>query len=155
MTIRNRGLMLALLHAIMVSSLGGKLLVDRVRYPRVWAQAMPFDPNLPIRGRFVRIGVKVSIPPGSGEFYWGKLSIENGELVARPGAENTGARVFSARRILADPVAFFIPEHVPDPSVRQSGEELWVELTVPPNGPPRPIRLAVKKDGRLTPLDLD
>jgi hypothetical protein len=50
------------------------------------------------------------------------------------------------------PLAFFIPEHVPDPSIRAAGEELWAEVTLPRKGPPRPIRLAVKKDGVLTPL---
>ena len=51
-----------------------------------------------------------------------------------------------------DQLAFFIPEHVPDPSRRQPGEELWAELTLPRAGPPRPIRLGVKKNGVLTPL---
>ena len=51
-----------------------------------------------------------------------------------------------------EPLAFFIPEHVPDPSFRAPGEELWAEVTLPRKGPPRPIRLAVKKDGVLTPL---
>jgi hypothetical protein len=55
---------------------------------------------------------------------------------------------------LQEPVAYFIPEHVPDPSRRAAGEELWVEVTVPKKGPPRPIRLGVKKAGTLTPLDL-
>jgi hypothetical protein len=55
---------------------------------------------------------------------------------------------------LADPVAFFIPEHVPDPSVRPAGEELWAEVTLPRKGPPRPIRLGVMKGGRLAPLAL-
>jgi hypothetical protein len=59
------------------------------------------------------------------------------------------------RWVLALPVAFFIPEHVLDPSRRPAGEELWVEVTVPGKGPPRPIRLGVKKDGALTPLDLN
>jgi len=49
-------------------------------------------------------------------------------------------------------LAFFIPEHVPDPSFRAPGEELWAEVTLPRKGAPRPIRLAVKKDGVLTPL---
>ncbi|HYT68876.1 MAG TPA: hypothetical protein VEL51_20805 [Vicinamibacterales bacterium] len=50
-------------------------------------------------------------------------------------------------------IAFFIPEHVPDPSVRAPGEELWAEVTLPRKGAPRPIRLAVKKNGVLTPLE--
>jgi hypothetical protein len=57
--------------------------------------------------------------------------------------------------ILDDSLAYFIPEHIPDPSIRAAGEELWVEVTLPKKGPPRPIRLGVKKDGVLTPLDLD
>jgi hypothetical protein len=55
---------------------------------------------------------------------------------------------------LAEPVAFFLPEHVPDPSVRLAGEELWVELTLPARGWPRPIRLGVMRAGTLTPLEL-
>jgi len=55
---------------------------------------------------------------------------------------------------LDEPLAYFIPEHVPDPSRRPAGEELWVEVTLPKKGPLRPIRLAVKKDGKLTALEL-
>lgn len=55
---------------------------------------------------------------------------------------------------LEEPLAFFIPEHVPDPSRRAVGEELWVEVTLPRKGPLRPIRLGVKKDGVLRVLDL-
>jgi hypothetical protein len=40
-------------------------------------------------------------------------------------------------------------------SRRQEGEELWVEVTIPKKGPPRPIRLGVKKgDGAIIPLAL-
>jgi hypothetical protein len=42
---------------------------------------------------------------------------------------------------------------VDDPSRRQRGEEPWVEITIPRAGAPRPIRLGVRKDGQLTPLD--
>lgn len=34
------------------------------------------------------------------------------------------------------------------------GGELWAEVTVPKNGPPRPIRLAVKKGNSFTPLEI-
>jgi len=53
------------------------------------------------------------------------------------------------------------PDPVPDgaalddPSLRAPGEELWVEVTVPRRGVPRPIRLGVRTSGGLTPLDLD
>jgi hypothetical protein len=53
-----------------------------------------------------------------------------------------------------DRIAFFIPEHVPDPSQLREGEELWAEVTVPPSRHVRPVRLGIKKDGVLKPLDL-
>ncbi|MSP41479.1 MAG: hypothetical protein EXR70_23585 [Deltaproteobacteria bacterium] len=55
--------------------------------------------------------------------------------------------------VLDRPVAFFIPEHIADPSIRTAGEELWVEVTIPRKGSPRPIQLGVKKvDGSIMPL---
>jgi hypothetical protein len=57
--------------------------------------------------------------------------------------------------VLDEPVAFFIPEHIPDPSRRPPGEQLWVEASIPKKGKPRPIILGVKKDdGPIAPLDL-
>jgi hypothetical protein len=56
--------------------------------------------------------------------------------------------------VLDEAVPFFIPEHVPDPSRLKPGEELWVEVTLPKKGPLRPIRLAIKKNGGLTPVSL-
>ena len=32
------------------------------------------------------------------------------------------------------------------------GGELWIEVTVPPDGPPRPIQVALKQDGVWKPL---
>jgi hypothetical protein len=45
---------------------------------------------------------------------------------------------------LDTPVDFYIPEHASDPSRLKPGQELWIEVTVPPKGPPRPIQLALK-----------
>jgi hypothetical protein len=91
--------------------------------------------------------------------YWASvtLSVRNGRLVAEPVPFDTGVRVIrwsNGPWRIAEPVAFFISEHVPDPSRRPPGEEVWVEVSVPRRGEPRPIRLAVKKDGVLTPLNL-
>ncbi len=50
-------------------------------------------------------------------------------------------------------VPFFISDTAEDPTRhRQPGEEVWVEVTVPPEGLPRPIRLGIKKDGVISPL---
>ena len=109
-----KGLVVAAVHLAMVASLGVKLMYDRATRPRQWVHVLPVDPNLPIRGRYVRLRIE-----------------------GRP---------------TDDQIAFFIPEHAPDPSDRPPGEELWAEVTLPKKGPPRPIRLGVMKNGVLTPL---
>jgi hypothetical protein len=55
---------------------------------------------------------------------------------------------------LSEPLAFFLPEHAPDPSRRPPGEELWAEVTLPERGAPRPIRLGVKRAGQPDPIPL-
>ena len=168
-----RGLVLGLVHLLLVSSLGAKLLYDRSTRPRVWAETTPYDPDLPIRGRYVSLMVRVDAPdiapPAENKSDWANrpvtLGVENDRLVARPdetpGAYGRPSVTFRTtpdgwRTTLRDPVAFFIPEKVADPSRRPEGETLWVEVTVPRKGPPRPIRLGVRKgDGPLEPLPLD
>ena len=160
-----KGLAVAALHVAIVASLGAKLLADRATRPRVWARTAPFDPNLPIRGRYVRLRVMAIPGPGANEVQrpwnlsWFALSADGGRLVATPLPVRSGVTGTVVDRAgeriveLAEPLAYFIPEHVPDPSQRPAGEELWVEVTVPRAGAPRPIRLGVKKDGVLTPLN--
>lgn len=83
---------------------------------------------------------------------------EGGRLVATPALQsglNARLDAGSSTAVLFEPIAFFIPEHVADPSFRTAGEELRAEMSVPKKGPPRPVRLGVKKDGVLTPLNLD
>lgn len=52
----------------------------------------------------------------------------------------------------ADPVDFYIAEHATDPTWVKRGQELWIEVTVPPKGPPRPLQLALKDNGVWKPL---
>lgn len=153
-----RGIAVALLQCLIVLSVAGKYALDRQRLPRVWVKAAPVDPSLPLRGRYVSLRLEVSAPPEAG-FRWRSthLSVEDGRLVATPAPFGTGMtiwRVGGGPWVIDDPVAFFISEHVPDPSRRAPGEELWVEVSVPQHGAPRPLRLGVKKDGVLTPLAL-
>lgn len=169
-----KGLFLAGIQILLVLSLGAKLLEDRATLPRVWVRAVPFDPDMPIRGRYVRLRIEAEVsrvpipeaewipsPRPQRRLQPVELRIENNQLVAIPTSEVTG--VFISFRqvegswvgVLSNELAFFIPEHVPDPSRRPAGEELWVEVTVPHKGPPRPLRLGVKKDGVITPLPLN
>jgi hypothetical protein len=158
MTAIYRGIAVAVLRCLIVLSLAGKYAIDRERLPRAWVRALPVDPNMPIRGRYVSLRLAVDPAEGGSETHGGlaQLSAQNGRLVATPStvSENLVSRDGSHGWSLWEPVAFFIPEHVPDPSRRAPGEELWVEVSVPRKGPPRPVRLGVRKDGVLTPLEL-
>ena len=164
-----KGLVVAAIQLLLVASVGAKYLYDRGHYPRVWVETVPYDPDLPIRGRYVRIAVLVdaermatagqSANAGAPTMFMGRLEVKGERLVAVE--ESDGRHWVSSRSCsgkpcwqLAEPLAYFISERVPDPSRRPVGESLWVEVTVPPRGAPRPIQLGVKKDGQLTPLEL-
>jgi len=137
-----RGIAILVVHCALVLSVAGKYTWDRGRLPRAWANATPVDPEAPIRGRYVTLQLRVE--PGDRREDVGtvRLTSENGRLVAH--TDPKGTQIVWRRTpelwLLTEPVAFFLPEHAPDPTRRQPGEELWVEVSIPPNGPPRPIR---------------
>jgi hypothetical protein len=159
-----RGLLLALLQGGLLLSLGGQLLIDRTTRPRGWIQTEPVDPNLPIRGRYVNLALVVPPPDGASD-----QSVLSARVVLRSEADQVRAELASpatprSRSLRAVPqgnrwqlepsVAYFIPPQVADPSRRPPGEQLWVEVTLPAEGPPRPIRLGVKRgDGPIVPLE--
>jgi hypothetical protein len=100
--------------------------------------------------------------------YSARLAVENHKLVAIPlsGPETWGIaqpaphgitvlaqpEASCQNLLIAQPVNFYIAEHAADPSRLLPGQELWIEVTVPPQGPPRPIQLALKQDGAWKPL---
>ena len=107
---------------LLVLSLSGKLLYDRATCPRVWVKTARWDPNLPIRGRYLALRLT---PERGAEWY----TETNGQMVL-----------------------FFVPERIlPFETMRGriGSPELWAEVTIPHKGPPRPIRLAIKKAGQL------
>jgi len=166
MTNLQKGLILAGAQLALVASLAAKYAMDRARLPRVWVQTAGYDPSLPIRGRYLRFRLVLSTDDayGSPQILRGEmrdvtLNVRDGHLVANPADHSTGLHVShwainqgKEVTVLMDPVAFFLPEHAVDPSVRRAGEELWVEVTVPKTGPPRPIQLAIKRGDIFTPL---
>lgn len=165
----HKGLAVAIIHILIVLSVGGKLLYDRSHRPRIWVRTGQVDPDLPIRGRYLTLSLEVHAPGLGAEFqdrnnYLSadvELAVENGELVAHRTARPTGMTLnsWSWRRgnrpndlfLLSSPVVFFIPEHAEMPRLG-SGGELWAEVTIPRKGPPRPIQLAVKRGDQWTPL---
>jgi hypothetical protein len=52
------------------------------------------------------------------------------------------------------PVDFYLSEKAQSPFPLLKGSELWVEVTVPPKGPPRPLAMAIKGgNGQWQPLN--
>lgn len=162
-----KGLVIAAAQVALAASVGAKFLWDRSNYPRIWAETAPYDPDLPIRGRYVRIAVLVEparSPAKDGgelsDMYRAYLDVYKDRLYAVE--DENGRNWVTKRRCgeadcwqLANALAFFIPEHAVDPSRRPEGETLWVEVTVAPTGPPRPIRLGVKREGDAQPTPLE
>jgi hypothetical protein len=175
MNASRKGIILAALQLALVASLGAKYAIDRARFPRVWTQTAAYDPDLPIRGRYLSVRLRIdadrvyagSEPPKGNSFnFWGEqrdvtLRAEGGHLVAYPAPQPTGLHATrwntsngDVQAGLSEPVDYFLPEHAIDPTRRQPREELWIEVTVPAKGPPRPIRLAVKRGDTFTPLEI-
>ena len=172
-----RGLLLAVFHLAIVCSLGAKLLYDRAHRPRVWIKSAVFDPDLPIRGKYLALNMEVPaegfstrIEPCSycgeqktQEIFWPTrcdLVLRGEQLVAvaRENGQfwvNVRRRDGQAMANFLDAATYFLPEHSQGPVLKSRGEELWIEATIPRKGPPRPIRLGIKKNGVLTPLPED
>lgn len=137
-----KGFMIAAVQVSLVASLGAKLLYDRSTRPRIWVRAAPYDPGLPIRGRYVRL--QMIVEPGGvrepdKEAKWKPpppvvLRVENDRLIAEapPGQSSEYSSsdlhiLFIDRRgekfvVLDRPIAYFIPQDVPDPSIRSADE---------------------------------
>jgi hypothetical protein len=169
-----KGLLLGALQIVLVLSLAAKLLYDRVTRPRVWVLATVYDPELPIRGRYISERLQM---PAEGFTHteswqhnwnqwpnnrqWAYLEARDGKLFAYAQGSGTGEWVFLQKNndgtiaaVSDEPVLLFVSDRLELPRL-QRGQEIWVEVTVPAKGPPRPIRMGVKKDGVITPLNLD
>lgn len=57
-----RAVAVALIQVLLVSLLGAKLLYDRRTRPQAWFKTERFDPNLPIRGRYLSLQIEVADP---------------------------------------------------------------------------------------------
>jgi hypothetical protein len=177
-----KGLLLAVVHVGLVCTLGAKLLYDRGHRPRVWIKAAIYDPDLPIRGKYLALSVEVpaegfvgrliplggtSIRPnevdasdGSNEIFTPNrcnLVLRGNQLVAVANQDgefwaNVRHRDAAVVAVINGETAYFLPEHKSGPLLTDRNDKLWIEATIPRKGPPRPIRLGIKKDGVLTPL---
>jgi hypothetical protein len=188
-TLSGVSIALLLVQLLLVSTIAAKYLYQRWRCPRVWTRASAFDPQLPMRGRYLSLQLTVdgcqstlpsakeaifprdvngAIRPGPYVLrprpvnFRANLKVDNNRLVVLriEGQEDltAGEEVSAApgapcdRMWLDSPVAFYIADTARSPLPLKPDQELWIEVTVPPKGPPRPIQLALKQNGAWTPL---
>jgi len=180
-----RSVALLLVQTALVLSVAGKYLYERKVCPRVWVRTAQFDPNMPLRGRYMalqltvdacglphnggersfqRYGIAIPLPQGSPQEWRVRLQAKDGKLVPVLAADQDKPEETDLitlwpgrscdRATVSQGVDYFIPDTAKTPWPMKPGEELWVEVTVPPMGPPRPIQLAVSQDGVFTVLKL-
>jgi hypothetical protein len=168
-----KGLLFAVIQVLLVSSLAGKFLWDRETSPRGWAATQGFDPDLPIRGRYVSLSLRVKADrvypalagtPGPSPIRVDAapnvyLTVENGFIVANPADHVTGLSLSGPQvrdgeviATLSPAVVYFLPEHAANPMGNRPPGTLFLEVTIPRNGPPRPIRFGTKAGSEITPL---
>jgi len=167
---------------VLVLSIAGKYLYERKTCPRVWVRTAQFDPNEPLRGRYLALQLAVDacgLPHdkahftqgyqdatgkiGPGYYRWDiSTSTHDGHLVPKLEDNPRTHEVIQAinqrenqgcqRVPLSEATEFFIPDTAKPPFPLQKGQELWVEVTVPQTGPPRPIQLALSDPSGFHPL---
>lgn len=138
-----------------------RLTVDGCRstLPTAEQAAMPHDKNgLPIGNVY---GIRGDQPVQFGA----RLAVDADKLEAIRIPESqsqSGAQTVTAYPGLActemhleTPIDFYLAEHAKNPAFLGPGQELWVEVTIPPKGPPRPTHLAIKDHGVWNPLNLN
>jgi len=118
--------------------------------------------NMPRNQEGVPTGTTFSVQGAQPVYFPAQLKVQDNKLVAiripDSDSSNPGQMVGAVPGSscsdlrLNVPVDFYLPEHAANPAFSGPGHELWVEVTIPPKGPPRPIQLAVKQDGIWKPL---
>lgn len=165
-----RGIVLGVAQVALLLAVGAKYYFDRARLPRAWVETAGYDPDLPIRGRYIQLQVllpvdvrKLSAEERAG---CGRIELRNGVATAvlGPAMQTTGDRLYQRQTCLmrgdeavtkwrlVEPIAVFMSEHARDPTLDREAGSLWAEVTLVPGSAPRPIRLGRMVDGRILPL---
>jgi hypothetical protein len=176
MSPRNRAIALVVIQCLLVSSIAAKYLYERATRPRVWVRTRQYDPELPMRGRYLALspvvdvcGLKAQTENNYKDFWYKSYRVQ---LLARDGtlvAEDARNRLPRGdyplatasnrnpceRAQLSPGIDYFVPENSKSPFPLKPGQELWVEVTVPPAGPPRAIQLALGDNGKWQPLKFE
>jgi hypothetical protein len=173
------GIVLAVVQLVLVLSVAGKYLYERQTRPRIWTRATQFDPELPLRGRYLALQLMVdacglprdaehTIPGYAGIRPFSQwpvsLTAANGKLVPRLEKRQSPREVgtltlFSDKPCeqasLSNQLMLFIPDRAQLPFPLNAGQVLWVEVTLPQSGPPRPIQIALSEGGVFRPLRVE
>lgn len=128
MRIARTSIALLIVQLALVSSVVGKYLYQRWSCPKIWVQAAAYDPSLLMRGRYLSLRLEPEVCK-----------------------ENVAAPKW-CERVNYQNVDFYISERASAPSMTEPGQELWIEVTLPPKGPARPLQLALKDHGVWRPL---
>jgi hypothetical protein len=169
------GLILLFVQLVLVLSVAGKYLYERETRPRVWVRATQFDPALPLRGRYLALRLLLdacglpreaarTFPQyyrGPGSWRWNvTLSADHGKLV--PTVAPQGRQLLTLvdgrpcnRATLNGQEMLFIPDRAELPLPLKPGQDLWVEVTLPASGAPRPLQIAVSSAEGFRPLKLN
>ncbi len=176
---------LLVIQLTLVSTVAARYEYQRWRCPRVWTRAFGYDPQLPLRGRYLSLRLRVngcrstlasgaqarfprdvngavapgpfSIRPFPSVQFRAQLKVENNRLEAiritdaekqRDGQMVDAWAAKSCDAMTLDrPVSYYIPDNARGLFPLEPQQELWIEVTIPPQGPPRPMQLALKENG--------
>ncbi len=192
LTISGVSVALLIIQLALASSIAAKYLYERWRCPRVWTRATAFDPESPMRGRYLSLQLRVdgcqstlpsaklatfprdfngAVKPGpytlrqNTSRFRANLKVEKNTLVAvrvegqedpTAGEEVEGIGGVPCDQMrLDESTDYYIPDTAKSPLPLKASQELWIEVTVPPEGPPRPLQLALKDNGAWKPLGLE
>jgi hypothetical protein len=183
MSARVKGLAVLAIQLALVLSIGAKYEWERHHCPMVWTRAVRNDPERPLRERYVGLSLHASacgLPMGSsssssvrfGIPEWKRVrawrvvpTVRNGQLAGivvdetRPGPTQElflGDDVPCGDAMLSGTSDFYIPEHAKSPfPIDSDARQLWALVTVPPSGPPRPVKLAISDAQGFHVLNLD
>jgi hypothetical protein len=171
------GLILLFVQLLLVLSVAGKYLYERHTRPRVWTRATQYDPNLPLRGRYLAMQLVLDAcdlprdvehtiphPYNKRQTFWQwnvSLTTVNGKLMPTVTTSHSDATLTLLpgrpcdRATLSSEEMLFIPDRADLPLPLKPGQDLWVEVTLPPSGPPRPIQIALSSADGFHPLRFD
>jgi hypothetical protein len=173
MMLRNKGLLLMALQLALVLSIAAKYAWERHSSPMVWTRATQYDPQQPLRGRYLALTLHADacgLPKAhhedrddpSSQFplrlnhYW-SWEVRPAAKDERPGETQTLTlypNLPCEYASLSGGTEYFVPGHAKTPFPLAPGEELWALVTVPPTGPPRPVQLAISDGKQFRILDL-